>query len=207
MSRVYFIKPVGLRGPIKIGCSCSPDGRRKTLDSWSPFALEIVAEIPGDFELERRFHAAFLSTHDRREWFGWSVDLQGTIDAINAGAFDVSTLPEPVRLTGRRVEQSVKWSPLRRMKSSLERKVRAASASSGYVLPRGVFVSQIGTAGFEHVQGLVESFIADPITHGISRAQLAAETNQAQADYHRDAARMHAERAARYAPSEGERAA
>src|SRR3546814_6087721 len=35
------------------------------------------------------------------EWFTWSQGLDDTITAINAGAFDVSTLPEPVQITQR----------------------------------------------------------------------------------------------------------
>lgn len=96
MSKVYFIKPVGLDGPIKIGCSVAPDSRRSTLETWSPFALEIVAEIEGGFALEARFHALFQETHQRREWFGTSRRLQAVIAAINAGTFNVETLPAPI---------------------------------------------------------------------------------------------------------------
>lgn len=118
MSRVYFIKPVGMDGPIKVGCSYSPEGRRKTLDTWSPFALEIIAEIDGDFQLERRFHALFAETHQRREWFGMSKRMAATIAAINDGSFDVATLPAPIHISskprsgnGSRVDE---WSPARR---------------------------------------------------------------------------------------------
>ena len=45
MTYVYFIKPIGMDGPIKIGCSVSPDRRRETLEWWCPFPLEILAEI------------------------------------------------------------------------------------------------------------------------------------------------------------------
>lgn len=96
--RVYFIKPVGLPGPIKIGCSQSPDGRRKTLEVWSPFALEIVAEIDGDAHLERRFHAKFFDHHQRGEWFDATPELVETIACIARGDFDPSTLPEAKRL-------------------------------------------------------------------------------------------------------------
>src|SRR3546814_21092345 len=52
-------------------------------------------------DIERRFHAKFQDTHERREWFTWSQGLDDTITAINAGAFDASTLPEPVQITQR----------------------------------------------------------------------------------------------------------
>ena len=93
MTRVYFIKPIGMEGPIKIGCSFSPTARRETLETWSPFALEIVAEIEGEFRLERQFHALFSDSHQRREWFT-------ATPAINAGTFDKTTLPNPKLLTG-----------------------------------------------------------------------------------------------------------
>src|SRR3546814_3978854 len=57
-------------------------------------------------DIERRFHAKFQDTHERREWFTWSQGLDDTITAINAGAFDVSTLPEPVQITQRIVIRS-----------------------------------------------------------------------------------------------------
>src|SRR3546814_2529964 len=105
---VYFIKPVGMGGPVKIGCSYSPDARRNTLDTWSPFALEVVATIKGDEEMERRFHAKFQDTHERREWFTWSQGLEDTKAAIRAGTFDVASLPDPelVCIRGRKRDNS-----------------------------------------------------------------------------------------------------
>lgn len=96
MSHVYFIKPVGMEGPIKIGRSISPTGRLGSLATWSPFPLELVASIEDtwDSDLERRFHAFFLAQHVGREWFRASADLLETIAAINAGTFDIATLPK-----------------------------------------------------------------------------------------------------------------
>lgn len=99
---VYFIKPVNMAGPIKIGCSKSPDNRKATLSTWSPFALEIVTTIEGGIDLERRFHARFLHIHERREWFSWAPELAEAIAAIKAGTFDISSLPE-----GRHITKSV----------------------------------------------------------------------------------------------------
>lgn len=98
MRRVYFIKPIGMNGPVKIGVSYSPDSRRKTLESWAPFPLEIVAEIEGDTNIERRFHTRFAGSYVKHEWFNWTPELQDTIDAINAGSFDLDSLPDPVSL-------------------------------------------------------------------------------------------------------------
>jgi hypothetical protein len=122
MSWVYFIKPIGMDGPIKVGCSFSPDKRRRTLDTWSPFALEIVAQIEGGFDLEHRFHALFVETHQRREWFGWSKRIAATIAAINDGTFNIHTLPTAINVSaaprkgkGSRLSE---WTPARRFASA-----------------------------------------------------------------------------------------
>src|SRR3546814_2791795 len=115
MKRVYFIRPIGQAGPVKIGCSVGPNKRRHELETWSPVPLEIVAEIDGGFDIERRFHAKFQDTHERREWFTWSQGLDDTITAINAGELDVSTLPEPVQITQRSAEHTSELQSLMRI--------------------------------------------------------------------------------------------
>lgn len=89
-----------MQGPIKIGCSVAPDGRRASLECWSPFPLELLAEIAGTEKLERRFHGKFIQQHIGHEWFSWSPELQETVEAVAAGTFDIETLPPPVPLTG-----------------------------------------------------------------------------------------------------------
>ncbi len=93
MKRVYFIKPIGMDGPVKIGSSYLPVKRLEGLSVWSPFPLEIIAEIDGDSSLERRFHAKFLNSFRSYEWFDITPEMQATVDAINSGFFDVETLP------------------------------------------------------------------------------------------------------------------
>lgn len=101
MKRVYFIKPIGMAGPVKIGFSVSPDGRRESLRYWSPFPLEIVAEVEGCGRVERQFHAIFADSHIGHEWFNWSPAMQAVIDAIAGGTFDIATLPDPRQLARR----------------------------------------------------------------------------------------------------------
>jgi hypothetical protein len=129
MSRVYFIRPIGMEGPIKVGCSASPDGRRKTLETWSPFALEIIAEIEGDVDLERRFHALFQETHLRREWFGWSKRIAAVIDAVRAGSFDVDTLPSPICISANprkgKGSRAGEWNEQRRFASAYHTRMQA----------------------------------------------------------------------------------
>lgn len=96
--RVYFIKPIGMDGPIKIGVSVAPERRREALEVWSPFKLEIVAEIDGDMMLELRFHALFAASQSHHEWFNVTPELLAVIAAINDGTFDLAALPPGRRL-------------------------------------------------------------------------------------------------------------
>jgi hypothetical protein len=66
---VYFIKPKGRKGPIKIGCSEVPADRLSTLSAWSPWPLEIIGTIPGGYKDERYLHDCFAEAHVHREWF------------------------------------------------------------------------------------------------------------------------------------------
>jgi hypothetical protein len=99
---VYFIKPIGFTGPVKIGCSQDVKRRRGQLARLCPFPLEIIAEIEGGRELERRFHALFALRHKQREWFDWSPDMARVVSEINAGTLDLDTLPPPQSLPTKR---------------------------------------------------------------------------------------------------------
>jgi hypothetical protein len=95
---VYFIRPVGKCGPVKIGHTNCADDRLRGLMAWSPEPLEIAATIEGDFKLEARFHARFKHQHSHHEWFRASDELDEVISQIATGTFDVGTLPKGGRL-------------------------------------------------------------------------------------------------------------
>ncbi len=161
MKRVYFIKPIGMDGPIKIGCSKSPTGRLSTLETWSPFALELLAEIEGGEKLERRFHAKFIAQRKSREWFEWSQELADTIAAIKAGVFDIETLPAPRRLHhGHRTgpAKGTKWTEERRAQSVLQRAELKVTRRTGLVRP-------------PFRQATHEQFMADPAKYGVTREE------------------------------------
>lgn len=84
-THVYFIKPVGMAGPIKIGCSWHTRERLKTLSTWSPFPLEIIVIIPGSYKLEKNIHACFADLHSHREWFHAGDRLLKAIDLLKQG--------------------------------------------------------------------------------------------------------------------------
>lgn len=85
-SYVYFLRPVGQPGPIKIGCSRLPQKRLETFISWSPVQLEIAHTIPGgSYALETKLHLAFADAHSHSEWFTATPRLLDMIDALLAG--------------------------------------------------------------------------------------------------------------------------
>lgn len=129
---VYFIKPIGMDGPIKVGCSAHPDGRKTILENWSPFPLEIVARIAGGYDLERRFHAYFARHHQRREWFHSSPLIRKTIAAINAGHFDISILPEPRTISNLVDGRPRKRSDVTRLQLSYSLRITHMLSRTGY---------------------------------------------------------------------------
>ena len=92
MKSIYFIRPIGAHGPVKIGCSKDPKGRAHTISIWSPVPLEIVAVAEGGHEYERALHERFAKDRMHGEWFAASSELTALIDSIAAGA----ALPRPV---------------------------------------------------------------------------------------------------------------
>jgi len=81
-TRVYFIKPTGMDGPIKIGCSRIPADRLLALNIWSPFPLEIIGSTPGSWKDERFLHKCFSHLHTHSEWFQCTEVLEAEIAKI-----------------------------------------------------------------------------------------------------------------------------
>jgi hypothetical protein len=82
---VYFIKPIGMDGPIKIGFSQNPKHRLEQLMVWSPFPLEIAAAMPGTWHDEQELHKRFASTRLHKEWFSASPELLEYIATVPTG--------------------------------------------------------------------------------------------------------------------------
>jgi hypothetical protein len=104
---IYFIKPKGMAGPIKIGCSDKPALRLYAQMVASPFPLEIMVSIPGDRNLERNLHECFADCHSHCEWFHPNKRLIDGIAALQAGAtvseaFDLNRRTGSIELRGRR---------------------------------------------------------------------------------------------------------
>ena len=90
MTQVYFLKPVGQIGPIKIGASKNPLIRLNAFRTWSPVRLELVAQSSALRTVESWLHRHFLDGWLHGEWFAWSEELQCLVDYIATNG----TLPE-----------------------------------------------------------------------------------------------------------------
>lgn len=82
--RVYFLRPAGEQGPIKIGSSREPASRLRTYQIWSPVMLEIVTTCAAHPNTERFLHRHFIADYMHGEWFRWSAGLQAVMDHITS---------------------------------------------------------------------------------------------------------------------------
>jgi hypothetical protein len=83
---VYFIRPIGQDGPIKIGSSRWPEDRLATYMRWSPYPLEIVVSVPGTMKTEMAIHRCFATARSHEEWFRPIPRLLAAIERLIAGA-------------------------------------------------------------------------------------------------------------------------
>lgn len=162
-SRVYFIRPIGMQGPVKIGYSCSPDRRRTSLESWSPFALEIIAEIDAVSSVtERQFHTLFATHLKSREWFHWSPEIQAVVDQINAGTFNLATLPEAKPMPRK---PRPKWTEEQRRRVSYGHRARLTFKRTGFTAPHNHLLMDMADTA---VIAKFEAYLAEPHLHGIA---------------------------------------
>lgn len=79
---IYFVKPVAMDGPVKIGCTVEPKERLAALLVWCPFELEILATAPGGYAEEKRLHQMFAADLLRAEWFRTTRELLAVIEGV-----------------------------------------------------------------------------------------------------------------------------
>lgn len=132
-SYVYFIKPVGMDGPIKIGCSGVPEQRLLSLAMWSPFPLEIIVTIKGGIRLEKNIHECFSYLHSHHEWFAADDRLISAIDLLKRGvpvelAIDLSDRRGSI---ARKKPGGANWSDITRQKMGVLNRVRFAMKRKG----------------------------------------------------------------------------
>lgn len=183
--RVYFIKPVGMDGPIKIGCSAKPAVRLLALSAWSPFPLELIGEVPGDFSDENLLHRRFSDLHTRKEWFMSSPALRQTIEKILSGT-PIKDACKALKAKGPIRRKQPERTPDRELFMAYGRRVRSAAQSvdrkgdnGKRYIPADVqsimhnwrmdrMVGHLPITPTAEQFARLEEFIADPKTHCVS---------------------------------------
>ena len=84
---VYFLKPKGMVGPIKIGFTSGPSAEHRLnyYAALSPFPLEMVVRIEANLSHERALHDHFADCHSHNEWFHATPRLLNMIARIKMG--------------------------------------------------------------------------------------------------------------------------
>lgn len=165
MNFVYFLRPIGAEGPVKIGYSNNPESRLKEYLHWSPMPLYVAATIPGGRELEARFHQYFADSWTHHEWFRASAALSLVIDAINAGTFNTDVLPEKERCT--RFARSERSRSVGGLKISFAHVVRRSGAKPpADVLEAVARVHDLWGDEFDEAQSLIYRWIYQPYERG-----------------------------------------
>lgn len=161
---VYFLRPIGRSGPVKIGCSHVPLDRLAFFMAWAPEPLEIAAVYPGDHRVEHRFHALFKEYWSHREWFRAAPEITAAIAAINAGAFDPETLPHRGVVNSHRV-----FTAEDRVAFSCRSRLGRLKWNSGLEEPANVAASYSKIFGTPEERdaavALIEAYLADPIAY------------------------------------------
>lgn len=176
---VYFLRPIGQDGPVKIGSSVAPEVRLATYMHWSPLPLEIAATLQvAKRSVEGRFHSAFRHLHTHHEWFRADPALTAAIDAIRAGTFDISGLPPTMQLYQSRDEY---WTPERReargLTFTVNRLARAANVASPPDVERALGrLRDCEAATREMDLAVVRRFISDPARYGKPHGRFDWET-------------------------------
>ena len=85
MKSVYFARPVGALGPIKIGVSRCPKRRVEELSFAEKRAVALMHTMNGDGKLEHALFRCFADIHERGEWFKPHWRLVGFIEQLKSG--------------------------------------------------------------------------------------------------------------------------
>ena len=85
---VYFIQ-AGANGPIKIGASSVPQIHLDRLQQGNHEELKIVAEIPGEQNLERKVRDDLKAFERGRKWFDATDEVLNYIEKVQSVQYDV----------------------------------------------------------------------------------------------------------------------
>jgi len=102
---VYFITTLSAKGPIKIGSAAIPEKRLSQLMKWSPYPLQIMGFVRGDYRDEYFLHRCLAPYHSHGEWFHNTPEVLHLIsNVIRLGISRArKTIADPTRCTAIKV--------------------------------------------------------------------------------------------------------
>lgn len=168
---LYFIRPVGAEGPVKVGYSAAPRSRLLNMMQWSPVELELILAVPAGPKDEFRAHRYFAETWIRHEWFAWSPRIAQVIDALRTGTAPDQAIPHTATA---RPRPKTQYTPVIREKFSYAQRLWRAERRSGCVIDGPAYkewksISYLDRQGLalpDAVKREVDAFVADPLKHG-----------------------------------------
>lgn len=102
---IYFV----LNGEfVKIGVSDAPRKRIASLQTGSPFPLEVLAIVEGGYELEAELHRRFAAYRLLGEWFQYAPPIQELIASM-PNQHTPPIVRQTVALRGKRQEEKRHW--------------------------------------------------------------------------------------------------
>lgn len=166
---VYFIRPVGMTGPTKIGFSIAPERRLMALSVWSPYPLEVAAKTPGSHRLERQFHNLLADHWTHHEWFRDDQQVTAVVEEVARGVFDFSRLDQTESLLREKHPRNLSDRTRRAM--GLQIRLHWVGHAAGLQVPEAVAqagraISSLEGEAFEAAASLITAYADDPLANG-----------------------------------------
>jgi hypothetical protein len=80
--RVYFVSCEAPDFPVKIGITSNVPVRLAALRCALPYPVILLADIPGDADVERSLHIGFAESRLEGEWFSRTPELMSYIEGL-----------------------------------------------------------------------------------------------------------------------------
>lgn len=122
---VYFLKPVDLAGPIKIGISWDFDNRLRVIQCDSPVELEVLAKVDAQLKDENVLHRMFGDLNVRGSWYRPDERLLLLISKLREGAPLSSVIDRGCITRSARSDATLRGWETRRARSSAPRAAAA----------------------------------------------------------------------------------
>lgn len=107
---IYFVRPVGAPGPIKIGSSTTPKNRLNFLLNWSPVDLELVCAAPGIRGVERAIKLRFGDHYIRNEWYEPCAGIVAILEEVQqTGRLPSDLAAEAHQIAKQKADEYRRW--------------------------------------------------------------------------------------------------